>query len=271
MRLSLALALTFTAASLAAQQQQSEIFKNPDALKESIKIEQKLGKDIPQGIEFKDAAGRLVRLSDFFGKGKPVVITPVYYDCPMLCNLVLDQLVNKMASLKLQPGRDFEIVTYSFNPKETTADAAEKKKIYTKRYGRPGINEAWHFLTGEQNSIAALSDSLGFRYAWDPIRNEYAHGAAIIVATADGKISRYFYGIEYSAKDLRLGLVESSEGKIGSATDKFLLMCYDYDPATGKYSKLAFNVVRLGGAVTILGIAGLIGILVRKDRAHRHE
>lgn len=273
MRVALVIATILASAStlLAQQERQQarEVFKNPDALRESVKIEQKLGKDLPLQVAFKDETGKSVQLGDYFKSGKPVIITPVYYRCPMLCNLVLDQLVNKMADLKLQPGRDYQIVTYSFDQTETTAEAAEKKEKYVRRYGRPGIAQAWHFLTGDATSIMALSDSLGFKYAWDPVRKEYAHGAAIILATAQGKISHYMYGIDYSAKDLRLGLVESSGGKIGTRTDQFLLLCYHYDPANGKYSIAAFNVVRFGGAVTVLGLAGFIAFMVRRDKTQR--
>jgi protein SCO1 len=240
---------------------------NPQELRAAARVEQRLGEPLPLEITFTGTDGNPVRVGDLFNDDKPVLITPIYYSCPMLCNLVLDQLLNRMMDLRLHAGRDFNILTYSFDPTEGREIAEAKKNLYLKRYGREGAEAGWKFVTGDPASIRGFSDALGFHYAWDPIRKEYAHGAVVIVATPDGRISRYFYGIEYSAKDLRLGLVDSSNGKIGSLVDQFLLLCYKYDPMSGTYSARAMNVVRMSGAVTVLGLIGFLAVMFRRERA----
>lgn len=231
-----------------------------------VGVEQRLGQKLPLDVKLRDASGKMVPLSAAFDGTRPVIITPVYYDCPMLCGVVLDQLINRLVDLKLNIGHDFNVVTYSFNPNETSPDAAAKRTMYLRRYGRAGAADGWHFYTGDEASVRALSDAVGFRYLWDPQQKEYAHAATVIVATPKGEIARYFQGMEYSSRDLRLALVEASEGKIGNPIDRLMLLCYDYDPATGKYSARAMKIVRLGGAATVAGLAGFIFLMIRKER-----
>ncbi|MGB8509600.1 MAG: SCO family protein, partial [Pyrinomonadaceae bacterium] len=194
----------------------------PDVLK-SVTIDQRLGAQLPLDIPFRDEAGRDVRLGDYFKAGKPVVLTLVYYQCPMLCNEVLNSLTGTLQAVTFTPGKEFEVVTVSFDPRETPEMAARKKDLYIKRLGRPGAAEGWHFLTGDPDAIAALTEATGFHYAWDDRSKQFAHASAIMVATPQGKLSHYFYGIEYAPKELRLSLVESSSNKIGSPVDQLIL------------------------------------------------
>lgn len=240
----------------------------PQDPRSAVKIDQKIGQKIPLNLEFRDETGKVVHLRDYFGK-KPVILTPVYYDCPMLCNLVLDGVVKAASDLKLNIGEDYEIVSVSFNPRETPKDAAAKKLTYTRRYGRTGVDKGWHFLTGDQLQIRQLMDSIGFHYAWDPALKQYAHGAMIAVLTPDGTLSRYFYGFEFKPRDLRFALVQSSDGKIGTVVDQVLLLCYCYDPATGKYSRSAMNAVRVGGTLTAVGVFGFIFLMLKRERKRR--
>lgn len=231
------------------------------------KIEQRLNVLLPLDAEFTDETGKTVRLGDYFGE-KPVILTPVYYSCPMLCNLVLDGLVNTLHELRFKLGDEYEVVTFSFDPRDDSRIAAEKKELYTRRYGRPGSADGWHFLTGDEKAIAELTAALGFRYTFDPKTGQFAHAAMVVMATPEGRISHYFWGISYDARDLRLGLVEASESRIGGATEQLLLLCYQYDPTTGKYAAVAMNVVRLGGLATVLVLGGFIVILTRRDRVN---
>jgi protein SCO1/2 len=184
----------------------------------------------------------------------------------MLCTQILNGLTSTMTAMDEQVGRDFDIVTVSFNPKETPVLASAKKKAYMDRYGREGAAEGWHFLTGDESSIAALTKAAGFSYAWDETTQQFAHASGIIVLTPDGRLSRYFFGIEYPPRDLKLALIESSEGKIGSLADKLLLYCYHYDPASGSYALVALNAVRLGGAVTVVALVGFVMVAMRRDK-----
>jgi len=233
---------------------------------ENVGIEQHLDAQVPADLAFTDDTGRAVKLGDYFGK-KPVILNLVYYTCPMLCGEVLAGLTGSMKMVKFDIGNQYDVVTVSFNPNETTAMAAAKKKDYVKRYGRPGAENGWHFLTGSAESINALTKAVGFQYQYDPKINQYAHATAIMVLTPEGHISRYFYGIDFAPKDLRMGLVEASENKIGNTVDQVLLYCYHYDPATGKYGAMVANMLRLGAAVTILLLGGLLFVLIRMDRA----
>ncbi|HVF28044.1 MAG TPA: SCO family protein, partial [Pyrinomonadaceae bacterium] len=199
----------------------------PEVLKE-ITIEQRLGEQVPFDATFRDETGRAVKLGDFFGK-KPVVVSLVYYECPMLCNQVLNGLVGMMEALKFTAGKEYDVVTVSFDPRETPELAARKKETYLKRYGRDGAESGWHFLTGDKAEIDRLTEAVGFGYAWDTNSNQFAHASAIMVATPEGKLSHYFYGIDYAPKDVRLGLIEASAGKIGSPVDKLILYCYHYN------------------------------------------
>jgi protein SCO1/2 len=241
----------------------------PDALK-NIGIDQRLNNQLPLGATFKDEAGNAVKLGDYFGRGRPVIISLVYYKCPMLCNQVLNGLVGSIRGQSAYlVGRDFDVVTISFDPRETPQDAAEKKKVTLNDLRRPDDPVAaagWHFLTGEKSQIDAVADAVGFHYAFDTNTNQFAHASGVMVATPEGKLSRYFYGIEYAPRDLKLALVESSAGKIGSLADKITLYCYHYDPTTGKYGFAIMSAMRVGGIITVLGLIALIMIL-RRARA----
>jgi protein SCO1/2 len=232
----------------------------------NVGIEQHLDAQIPADLNFTDDTGRAVKLGDYFGK-KPLILNLVYYNCPMLCGETLAGLTGSMKMIKFDVGNQFDVLTVSFNPKETPQIAAEKKKDYLKRYGRPNAAAGWHFLTGPPDSINALTKVVGFQYQYDAAKNQYAHATAIMVLTPQGRISRYFYGVDFPPKDLRMGLVEASEGKIGNAVDQILLYCYHYDPAAGKYGAVVANMLKIGGAITVLILAGLILILLRMEKA----
>jgi len=233
---------------------------------QNVGIEQHLDGQVPPDLTFVDDTGRSVKLGDYFGK-KPLILNLAYYNCTMLCGEALAGLTGSMKLVKFDVGKEFEVVTVSFNPKETPEIAAAKKKDYLERYGRPGAAAGWHFLTGPPESINALTQAVGFQYQYDPKINQYAHATAIMVLTPQGRISRYFYGVDFPPKDLRMGLVEASQGKIGNAVDAVLLYCYHYDPATGKYGAIVNNILRLGAGVTIVLLAGFLFILFRLEKA----
>ncbi len=234
----------------------------PAALQE-VRIEQKLDQQLPLDLVFRDESGQQVQLGRFFGK-KPVVLALVYYDCPMLCTQVLNGMVTSFRVLPFQIGNEFEVVTVSFDPRETSALAVSKKKVYVDYLPermRSNAHNGWHFLTGDQASIDKLTQAVGFHYRYDEATKQFAHGSAIMLTTPQGKLSRYFYGIDYSARDLRLGLIESSANKIGSPVDQLLLYCYHYDPATGKYGAAVMRVMRIAGVITLLGILAMLFFL----------
>jgi len=237
------------------------------AMVRGVGIDQNLNAQIPLELMFKDDTGQTVRLGQYF-RQKPVVLALVYYECPMLCDMVLNGLTHSMEQISLDLGRDFDVVTVSFNPKETWQLAASKKANYVEKYQRKGAAEGWHFLTGDEASIKQLADTAGFHYKYDPVTKQFAHAAGIMVLTPEGRIARYFYGIEYKPRDFRLGLVEASAHKIGSPVDALLLFCYHYDPLTGKYGMVIMNVIRALGTVTVIALASLIIVLLRRDRAH---
>jgi protein SCO1 len=243
---------------------------NSTEVLKKVGIEQKLNSQIPLDLSFRDEEGREVRLGDYFRGGKPVVLTLVYYECPMLCNQVLNGVVGSLQALSFTPGREFEVVTVSFDPREGPELAAKKKETYLKRFGREGAGAGWHFLTGDKASIDALAQSVGFRYAWDEQSQQFAHASAIMVATPEGRLSHYFYGIEYSPKDLRLALVESSKGQIGTPVDELILYCYHYDPATGRFAPV-MAVLRAAGVLTVFGVVALVVFLVRLTRRKEEE
>jgi protein SCO1/2 len=230
-----------------------------------VNIEQRLNNQIPLGLKFRDESGREVRLGEYFARGKPVALTLVYYECPMLCNQVLNGAVGAFQGLSFTAGREYEAVTVSFDPREGPELAARKKETYLRRYKREGAEAGWHFLTGDKASIDALSEAVGFRYAWDEQSGQFAHASALMVATPRGRLSHYLYGIDYAPKDLRLALVEASEGKIGSPVDALLLFCYHYDPASGRFAPV-MNVLRAAGVLTVAGLVGLLVYLRRKTR-----
>lgn len=235
------------------------------AILRQVGITQNLNTRIPPDLAFLDETGKTVRVGDFFGK-KPIVLSLVYFDCPALCTEVLNGELRTMKAISLDLGKDFEAVTVSFEPKDTPALAKAKRDVYAGQYGRPEAAQHWHFLTGEQGSIDALTNVAGFRYAYDSSIRQYAHAAAILILTPDGRIARYFYGVQYPARDFRFGLVEASEGKIGTLTDQALLYCYEYDPMTGRYGLVVMNVLRAAGGLTVLALGLFLGLMFRRDR-----
>jgi protein SCO1/2 len=230
-----------------------------------VAFEQRLDGQLPLDLPFTDEGGRTVRLADYFGR-KPVVLAFVYYECPMLCTQVLNGLESALRVLNESVGREFDVVTVSFDAKETAVLAAAKKKVYLERYQRAGAEQGWHFLTGSQASIDALTEAAGFRYAWDEASQQFAHPSGIIVATPTGRLSRYFFGIDYSARDVKFALMESSFERIGSVADQLLLYCYHYDAEQGEYGFVAMRAVRIGGAVTVLALAGFVFVSLQRDR-----
>jgi protein SCO1 len=234
----------------------------PKVLK-SVGIDQRLNEQIPMDAVFRDEQGHDVRLGQFF-HGKPVVLSLVYYTCPMLCNQVLNGMMGAFRQVTFNIGEQFEVITVSFDPRETPDLAAAKKSTYIKAYNRPGAEASWHFLTGDEASIKRLTEAAGFRYLWDEQTKQFAHASGIMVLTPEGKLARYFYGIEYPPRDLRLGLVEASQNKIGTPVDALMLYCYHYDPATGKYGAIVMNVVRLAGGLSVVLIVGLLLVLRKR-------
>jgi protein SCO1/2 len=236
----------------------------PAPLRE-IGFDQNIGQTIPLDAEFRDESGRAVRIGDYFGK-RPVVLLFAYYDCPMLCTQVINGLSTALGVLSLDPGKDFEIVTVSFDPRDTPRSASEKKAHYIERYHKPGAPEAWHFLTGTEPQIERLTAAAGFRYVWDKPTNQFAHPTGVIVLTPDGKLARYLFGIEYGPRDLRFAIVEASQGRVGNAVDSLLLYCYHYDPMTGRYGLVVMRALRVAGAGTVLALGAFIVVMVRRER-----
>ena len=233
---------------------------------QNVGIDQHLDEQVPPNLTFRDETGRAVRLGDYFGK-RPMILNLVYYQCPMLCGEVLSGLESALRVLKFDVGKEFDVLTVSFDPRETSEMASAKKTEYLKRYGRFGAAIGWHFLTGPHQSIDALTKAAGFQYQYDARTGQFAHATAIMVLTPEGKIAQYFYGVEYAPKDLRLALVQASEKKIGTVVDQVLLYCYHYDPATGKYGAIISRVLQISAAATILVLSILIAVLFRRGSA----
>jgi protein SCO1/2 len=234
----------------------------PTALSQ-VSFEQRLNEQLPLDLEFRDESGRTVKLGEYFGR-KPVVLTFVYYECPMLCTQVLNGLESSLRVINETVGREFDVVTVSFDPKETPVLAAGKKKAYLERYQRPEAEQGWHFLTGDQTSIDALTKAAGFNYSWDEASHQFAHASGIVVTTPAGKVSRYFFGIDFSPRDVKFALIESSNEKIGTLAERVLLYCYHYDPARGNYGFVAMRAVRIGGGLTLLALAGFVVVSLRR-------
>lgn len=239
----------------------------PQALEE-IGIEQKLGEQLPLDTEFKDEHGNIVKIGDYFNKGKPIVLAFVYYECPMLCNEVLNGLSGTLRGISFDAGKEFDVVALSFDTRENDIPelGKNKKAAYMERYGRPGTEDGWHFLTGKQESIDAVAKAAGFNYRWDEQSGQFAHAGGIMVVTPDGRMSKYFYGIDYAAKDLKFGIMESAENKVGDPVDRLLLYCFHYDPATGQYGLAIMRVVRIAAVFTILGMAFFGFVFWRRGR-----
>jgi protein SCO1/2 len=267
--LSLAL-LSFFAASPAVAQLNNGVMSPPANTRpprlQNVGIDQHLDAQVPPDLAFVDESGKAVKLGDYYGR-KPLILNLVYYNCTMLCGEALAGLSSAMRLVKFDVGNEFDVVTVSFDPRDTPQMAAVKKADYVKRYGRPNAAAGWHFLTGSAQSIDVLARTVGFQYQYDEKSNQFAHATAIMLLTPQGRISRYFYGVDFPPKDLRMGLVEASQNKIGNAVDAVLLYCYHYDPQTGKYGAMVANILKLAGAATILLLGGLIFTLWRLDRS----
>ena len=235
----------------------------PPGLKH-VGIEQHLNEQIPPGLMFRDESGKPVRLGDYFGK-RPMILNLVYYKCPMLCSEVLSGLTAALKPMKFDVGKDFDVLTISFDPRETPQDATGSKATWLQRYGHPGAEKGWHFLTGPQDSIDALTKAAGFQYDYNEKSGQFAHATAILVLTPEGKIAQYYYGVEFSPKDLRLAMVQASDNKIGSLADQVLLYCYHYDPNAGRYSVLILRVLRLAGVATMIILGGFMVLMFRHD------
>jgi len=261
----LAALLLSTTASVASASAPPASDARPDALSD-VGFDQRIGEAVPLDTRFRDEAGRSVALGDYFGR-KPVVMVLAYYECPMLCTLTLNGLASALKVLTFDAGREFEVVTVSFEPKETPELAAAKKAAYLREYGREGAEAGWHFLTGDAGSVAALTRAVGFRYAWDQETRQYAHPAGVLVLTPEGRIARYLFGVEYSPRDLRFALVEASAGRVGSLVDDVVLFCYQYDPTRGRYGAAVMRLTRVAGALTLAALGTFLVVSLRRDRA----
>lgn len=238
---------------------------------DQVGLDQRLNQQVPLDLAFVDDHGQPVQLQQYFGS-KPVILMLVYYQCPMLCTQVLNGFTGAMIGVrKFNIGREFEVVTVSIDPRDTAQEAAAAKKRYMQRYRRPEAEQGWHFLTGKKDQIDALAQAVGFRYAWDPEIKQYAHASGIMLLTPSGRVAQYYYGIEYAPRDIQLGLVEASQGKIGNVVDQVLLYCYHYDPRQGRYGAAIFNVLRLSALATVLALGGFMLIMFRRDSLAARE
>ncbi|HYF48420.1 MAG TPA: SCO family protein [Planctomycetota bacterium] len=256
------------AAAIAAMLIFSAHAQTPEQVVREIRFDQRLDGALPLEATFIDESGRRVRVGEYFGS-RPVILALVYYECPLLCNQMLNGLTRCLKTMNLNPGSDFEVVVVSFDPTEKPELAALKKQAYMRAYDRPGTEAGWHFLTGEREPIRTLCESVGFRYVYDSASGQYAHASGIVVATPDGRIARYFFGLEFLPRDVRLGLVEASAGKIGTVADQIMLYCYSYNAIEGKYGFAIMSVIRGFGLLTLLFIATFIAIHVRRERNTR--
>lgn len=237
----------------------------PQDVIKGVRFEQKLNSQIPLELTFRNESDQPVELAEYFGQ-KPVILVFAYYDCPMLCTLVLNGLLDSLEGLAFDLGDQFQVVTVSIDPDETPALAAEKKDVYLEFYGRPDADKGWHFLTGDQAAIEELTQAAGFYYQYDPEQDEYAHPTGIMIVTPEGKIARYLYGIKYPSRDVRLGLVEAAENQIGSPVDQVLLACYHYDPVVGKYNLAIMNIIRIAGLATVAVMGAAVLVMLRRER-----
>ena len=235
----------------------------------NVGIDQRLNQEIPLDLEFKDETGKTVKLGDYFISGRPVILNLVYYTCPMLCGEELAGEASALSMLKFTPGNEYEVVSVSFNPDETPKDAAAAKQTYIARINEhlehKTNGDGWHFLTGQQPQIKQLADAVGFHYRRDPASGQFIHATGLMIVTPAGKIAQYYYGVEFSPKDIRLGLIEASRGNIGNVVDEVLLYCYHYDPKTGRYGAVVTNIMRLAGAATMLILGGFLIVMFRRD------
>jgi len=243
----------------------------PPAL-QKVGIEQKLGDQLPLDTELKDENGKTVKLGDYFGK-RPIILALVYYECPMLCNEVLNGLTGSLKGMTFEAGKEFDVVAISFDARENDKPdlAKNKKASYMERYGKPGTESGWHFLTGTQEAIDRVTKAAGFNYYWDEKSNQFAHAGGIMIVTPQGKLSRYFYGIDYAPKDVKFGVMESAENKVGNPAEQLLLYCYHYDPATGKYGFAILRVIRIFAVATVLGLGAMLFVFWRKNKKRNEE
>lgn len=239
--------------------------QEPPEILRNVRIDQKLDNQVPLSVPFVDENGKTVTFKDYTDKGRPIILSLVYYGCPSLCGQILNGLTSSLRMLPMEPGKDFEVVTLSFDPTETPELAAEKKANYLKVYRKPEAAGHWHWLTGEEENIKKITNAVGFHYEWDEKSKEYAHASAVFLLTPDGKVSRYFFGAEYSPKDMRLGLTEASDGKIGGPVEKFMLLCYHYDATLGKYSATVMTLIKIGGIITLLSLGAFMFFMFRQD------
>jgi protein SCO1 len=239
----------------------------PPAL-QKVGIEQKLDAQLPLEAEFKNEDGKMVKLSEYFGKGRPVILALVYYECPMLCNEVLNGLTGSLKGISFDAGKEFDVLAISFDARENDKPelAKNKKTSYLKRYERAGVENGWHFLTGTQSEIDKVTQAVGFNYTFDEKTNQFAHAGGLMVTTPEGKLARYFYGIDYQPRDLKFGIMESSQGKIGNPAEQLYLYCYHYDPSTGKYGLTILSVIRLAAVATILGLGCMLFVFWRRNK-----
>ena len=261
--LCLVTALSVCSALLPAQAHHNAPDEPP--LLRQVSLEQRLHERLPLELTFRDETGTPVRLGDYFGS-TPVLLTLAYYNCPNLCPLVLSGLVSALRAVSFTAGEEFTVLTVSIDPRDTPARAAATKTQYLQRYGRSQAAAGWHFLTGEPEAIQQLADAVGFRYTYDAANDQFAHASGLMLLTPQGVLSRYFYGVEYAPRDLRLGLVEAADNRIGSPIDQLLLYCYHYDPQTGKYTVLIMNVIRLAGLTTAGTLGVFVGVLLYRER-----
>lgn len=232
---------------------------------QKVGLDQHLGQQIPLDLTFNDEAGQAVELRQYFGS-KPVILALVYFQCPMLCSQVQAGLAGALNGIvRFNVGRDFNVLTVSFDPRDQPKDAANDKKVYLSRYRRAGAEQGWHFLTGRKDQIDALAAAVGFRFVWDQQAQQFAHASGIMLLTPDGRLTQYYYGIDYPPRDIQLGLIEASQGRIGNLADEVLLYCFHYDPTQARYSATVFNILRLTAAVTLLLLGGFIFVMVRRD------
>jgi protein SCO1 len=265
------MATAFCAFALLVSAASAQMIGAPDTKRvkppglEHVGIDQRLNEQVPLNLEFQDEQGKTVKLGDYFKEGRPVVVNLVYYQCPMLCGEVLQGLSAAAKVLKFTPGKEYEIVTVSIDPRENSQMAAAKKANFMKRLDRAGAEEGWHFLVGKQPQIDQLANSIGWHYQYDPKSDQFAHAAGVVLVTPTGRVAQYYYGVEYSARDMRLGIIEASENKIGSLADEVTLYCYHYDPRTGKYGPVITNIVRLGGVLTIFVLGGFLALMFRRE------
>ncbi len=233
-----------------------------------VGFDQNIGQHLPLDATFRDDTGKLVRLGDYF-RDKPVVLSLAYDTCPMLCSLAVEGLASSLKGMNLDAGRDFHVVTLSFDPRDTPERSLAKKNMAIERYGRAGAASGWSFLTGDESEIRRVTNAVGFRYVWDASIQQYAHPTGVVVVTSTGQIARYLFGVEYAARDLRLSLVEASHEKLGTVVDQLLLLCYHYDPKIGKYGPVAIGALRTAGTLTLLSLGAFVTIMLRRERKSR--